>query len=83
MTKGQNDKWTKGQKDKKVKGQKDKIMKRQEVKGQGDKSAKRHKDKRILKHIFEVLCCILGTCTFLLLVFPYVSSSFNKHDRAN
>ena len=52
---------TKGQKDKRAKGQKDKRPK-----GQKDKGIKGQKDKRIfLKKIFEVLCCILGTCTFL------------------
>ena len=63
--KGQKDKKTKGQtgkKDKRTKGPKDKR-----TNGQKDKRKKGQKENIFLKKIFEVLCCILGTCTFLFL----------------
>ena len=57
MIKGQNDKRRKGQKYKRSKGQMDKSTKVQKVKST--------KGQNIKKKVFVVLCCILGTCTFL------------------
>ena len=59
-TKGQGDKGTKGQIDKRTKGQRDKRKK-----GQRENGTKGQREKIIIKIFFEVLCCILGTCTFL------------------
>ena len=56
--------WTKGQRDKGTKGQRVKGSK-----GQRDKGTKGQREKIINKKIFQVLCCILGTCTFLLDMF--------------
>ena len=69
-TKGQKDKRTQGQKEDKRGQQRTKEDKRGQKKGQ-----KRQKDNRTkgqnnftainLEYIFVLLCCILGTCTFL------------------
>ena len=58
--------------DKRTKGQKDKRTKRQK-----DKRTKGQKDKIFFKNVFKVLCCILGTCRFLLII-PIPSSSTKK-----
>ena len=54
MIKGQTDKRRKGQKDKRSKGQKDKST-----------NGQKYKRTKYKKKVFVVLCCILGTCTFL------------------
>ena len=71
--KGQRDKGTNDQRDKGTKGQRDKRTKGQrhkETKRKKDKGTKQQKENIILQqkfyNIFEVLCCILGTCTFLV-----------------
>ena len=73
-TKGQKDKRTKGQKNKRTKEQKDKRTKDIRTKGQTNK---RQKDKIFFKNYFEVLCCILGRCKFLLYS-PSDLSPWNK-----
>ena len=71
MTRGQ--KGQKGQNGQKgQKGNKDKKTKRQNAKKEeNNKRIKGHKDNILLKQIFEVLCCILGTCTFLFFFYVY------------
>ena len=73
MTRGPKDKRAKGQQGKRANGQKDKRTKKQKDKLQKeieDIRTKRKHTKLILqsqisKNICKVLCCILGTCTFL------------------
>ena len=74
-TKRQKDKWTNGQKDKRTKGKEDKRTKGQKDKRKRGQKAKRAKGQNSSQKIFEGLCCILGTCTFLLfLLLDYYST---------
>ena len=50
------------------------------TKGQMDKRTQGQKDKGTnnLQNVFEVLCCILGTCTFLF-QYDQIFSSFREY----